>query len=318
MNEEMNEEINEEISGETGEHNKETTKVLKVSFGGIFFTRELPKAFAGVDSVTPDMAMANQCTQDTLHIFTHYIGLPTNAIITETKRHRVPKPWTPNNARVRIQYETLNSDTIWPELHNKVALKRRTPTQSFTLFSVFGNIIYCPFEKEIECTAVRNLSHVSVLSKITRDETHNRGPSAVLLMRYALSGHIGHNIQTRSNCMLEVMLLRVFRSAIQVVPRTEEDISTVYFRIPSMKQFNETLEQAPALGIPSAATPPSAIIEHMEQCTAYVQVTYLGTMFVRYVWDTNHPLISLAEIDHAKSFFMATTTQLANIVNTIS
>lgn len=306
-NEETTEEIKNEIKNE---NNKETVRVIMVSFGSLFTRRLQQRDEEG----TTEQEMEHM--QYTLEIFTQYMGKHTSAIFTDAKVHKTQKEWTPNNARVRIQYETLNRDTVWPELHNKVAVKRRTPAPSFTLFSVFGNVIYCPFAREIECTAIRNLSHVAVLSKITRDETLNRGPSSVLLMRYALSGHIGHNIQTSYNCMLEVMLVKLFRKTVHIVPRTEEDASTVYFRIPSMKLFNETLDCIEKSQRSTMAA--SVIAEHMEHCTAYVQVTYLGTMFVRYVWDTNHPVFALSDIEDVKTFFMETTKTLANVINMIS
>ncbi len=313
---ELHDEIN---SGQ----NQDATKNIKVSFGGIFFTREIPDTVSNDHYTTPELFMTHQSTTNILSPFIHYIGHPSNTAITETRRSRVTKQWIPNNARVRILYETCNRDTIWQELQDKVALKRKTSRTSFTLFSVFGNIIYCPYEREIECTAIRNLSHVPVISKITRDEKQNGNPSKILLLRYALSGQIGHNIQTRSNCMLEVMLSRIFRNVIEIVPRTEEDSSTVYFRIPSMSHFNDTIENMehihaliPVLG--GISVPQSSIVEHMEHCTAYIQVTYLGTMFVRYVWDKGHPMITEPDIENTKHFFMQTTMRLSSIVNAIS
>jgi hypothetical protein len=213
-------------------------------------------------------------------------------------RCRKPEFWS-YNVQITLIYSTSNQH-VWPEIHSRVAVFNKQPLMFYTVYSVFGNLFYRPYCCDVTCTAVQRLSNAGIISRLMRDEEAGGLPVSISIKRLSLASGMGRRVQVTGPCMLETMLRRIFGGCVEIVPRTEECCSAVYFTIMDVDQFLKNGHDIGFIGDPATSLPCGPL--GFLRARVHVYITYIGNAFLRFAWDQEQLLIRYDEVSKTEAF----------------
>ena len=158
-----------------------------------------------------------------------------------------------------------------------------------------------------------------VISRLIRDEASGGFPVSVSIKRLSVASNIGRQVQVTSACMLETMLPYIFKENIDVVPRTEENCSALYFTIPSVETFlfigykhkfisncdvydrGEEHEEEYEEEHEEEHEDVNALLREFLKCRVHVHITYVGNIFFRFAWDKEQLKTPFKQITKAEA-----------------
>ena len=148
-----------------------------------------------------------------------------------------------NNIICEMRFPVSCEFGLIPTLNEKVAVYGQQLRMSFILYTVFGTVSYQPENLSVECSGVRNLSHMDSLAKTI----HQFPLVSVYLTRYCVESSIGRYVEVCEGGFIERVLRILYKSDIVYIAGRLDDVTNAtHFKINSVADF---LNRSKEMGI---------------------------------------------------------------------